>query len=55
VIRLDVQLAQAKTELQQAQVRSEFAYLVLGRDGVNARVEFPAAEKFLAEIRQLRP
>ncbi len=54
VIRLDAQLAQAKTELQQAQVRSEFAYLVLGRDCVNACVELPSAEKLLAEIRRLR-
>jgi hypothetical protein len=54
LIRLDARLAQANNELQQAQVRSEFAHLVLGRECVAAGFEPPQAAKLLAEVRRLR-
>jgi molecular chaperone DnaK (HSP70) len=54
LIRLDARLAQARTELQQSQVRADFAHLVLGRDCVNAGFEPPQAWKHIAEIRRLR-
>ena len=54
-IRLDALLAQANTELQQAQAQSDFAHLVLGRECVNAGFEPPNAQKFVAEIRNLQP
>jgi molecular chaperone DnaK len=54
VIRLDARMAQAKTELQQAQACSDFALLVLGRDCSNAGMALPEAEKLLAEIQRLR-
>ena len=54
-IHLDARVARAKTELQQASVRSDFAYLVLGRDCVNAGFEPPEAGQDVARIRRLRP
>jgi molecular chaperone DnaK len=54
VIRLDARLAQAKTELQQAEVHADFAHLVLGRDCVNAGFEPPNAKQYIAEIHTLR-
>jgi molecular chaperone DnaK len=54
LIRLDARLAQAKNELQQTQVRSDFAHLVLGRDCVSAGFEPAEARKLLADIRRLR-
>ncbi len=54
MIRLDARLAQARTELQQSQVRADFAHLVLGRECANAGFEPPQAWKQLAEIRRLR-
>jgi molecular chaperone DnaK len=53
-IRLDARLAQAKAELQQLQVRSDFAYLVLGRECVTAGVEPPQSRQYIAEIRRLQ-
>jgi molecular chaperone DnaK len=55
MIRLDARLAQAKNELQQVQVRFDFAHLVLGRDCVEAEIDIAEARKILAEIRRLRP
>ena len=54
VIHLDARLAQANNELQQAQVRSDFAHLVLGRECVAAGFEPAQAAKLLAEIRRRR-
>ena len=54
-IRLDAGLAQAKAELQQVQVRSDFAHLVLGRECVTAGIEPPEARQCIAEIRRLQP
>jgi molecular chaperone DnaK len=53
-IRLDARLAQAKNELQQMQVRFDFAHLVLGRECVEADLDLTEARKILAEIRRLR-
>ncbi len=52
-IRLDALLAQANDLWQQAQVQSDFAHLVLGRDCVQAGFEPPGARKLVAEIRKL--
>jgi molecular chaperone DnaK len=54
-IRLDARLAQAKAELQQVQVRSDFAHLVLGRECVNTGIDLPEARRYIAEIRRLQP
>ncbi len=54
LIRLDARLAQSRTELQQSQVRTDFAHLVLGRECVTAGFEPPQAWKYIAEIRRLR-
>jgi molecular chaperone DnaK len=53
-IPLEAQLVQAKTELQEAQSRVDFAYLVLGRDCASAGFEPPGAQTYLAEIHALR-
>jgi hypothetical protein len=53
-IRLDARLAQAKAELQEVQVRSDFAHLVLGRECVTAGIEPPEARQYIAEIRRLQ-
>ena len=53
-IPLEAQLVQAKTELQEAQLRVDFAYLVLGRDCASAGFEPPGAQMYLAEIHALR-
>lgn len=54
VVRLDASLAQAKAESQQAQVRADFAHLVLGRECANAGLAPTEAGEILAEIRRLR-
>lgn len=54
ILRADAQLAQARTELQQAQVRCDFALLVLGRDCAGAGFCPPGVEKELQEIQHLR-
>jgi molecular chaperone DnaK (HSP70) len=54
VIRFDAQLAQAREQLRQSQIRADFAYLTLGRDCVSAGLAIPTAEKTIAEIRRLR-
>lgn len=54
IIRLDAQLAQARTEQKQKQVRADFARLVLGRECINAGFCPPRLEPDVQEIRQLR-
>jgi molecular chaperone DnaK len=54
LIRRDARLAQTRNELHQAEIRADFAHLVLGRDCVSTGFEPPEARKLLAEIRQLR-
>jgi len=54
IIRLDAALSQARTLLQQNQVRSDFAYLVLGRECANVGCCPPGAERAFGEIQQLR-
>jgi molecular chaperone DnaK len=49
-IRLDALLAQAKTEVQQAQTQADFALLVLGRECVQAGFEPPNSRQLMAEI-----
>jgi molecular chaperone DnaK len=53
-LRLDAALSQARDECQQAQTRSQFAYLVLGRDCAGAGFSPPGSETEIQEIRQLQ-
>jgi molecular chaperone DnaK (HSP70) len=53
-IRLDAALSQARDECQQAETRSQFACLVLGRDCVGAGFCPPGTEREVQEIRQLQ-
>ena len=53
-IRLDAELLQANTELQQAQKRRDFAHLVLGRECANSTIHPPGTDREIQEIRQLQ-
>ena len=53
-IRLEADVSQAKTELQQAQVRSNFAWLVLGRECVGNDFHPGQVDKEVQEIRRLQ-
>ena len=53
-IQLEAGLSRAKTELQQVQVRSDFAHLVLGRESVAAGFDAAGLEDRIEEIRQLQ-
>jgi len=53
-ISAEALLAQARTERQQAQSRSDFAHLVLGRDCIDAGFIPPGADNDAREIRHLR-
>jgi molecular chaperone DnaK len=53
-LRLDAALSQARDECQQAQTRSQFAYLVLGRECPSAGFSPPGSEAEIQEIRQLQ-
>jgi molecular chaperone DnaK len=53
-MQADARLAQAKAALQQAQVRADFAHLVLGRDLANAGLTLPGLERQAQEITALR-
>jgi len=52
-LRLDAALVQAKAECQQAEVRSQYAHLALGRDCVGAGFLVPGVDREIQEIRQL--
>jgi molecular chaperone DnaK len=54
LLQADARLASAKTELQQAQVRADFALLALGRDCVAAGICPPGVEPFVEEVHGLR-
>jgi molecular chaperone DnaK len=54
VFQLDARLAQARSKLQQTQLRLDFAHLVLGRECVAAGFEPPETQRAFAEIRRLR-
>ena len=54
VIRLDALLAQARTRLNEAQTRADFAHLVLGRECVSTGFRPPNMEHEIKEIQQLQ-
>jgi len=52
-LRLDVALSQARDECQQAEVRCQFAFLVLGRECVQAGFFPPGTQSQAQEIREM--
>jgi molecular chaperone DnaK len=52
MIRFDAALSQARAAVHQAQVKSDFAHLALGRDCVRAGLSSPALDRDLDEIRR---
>ena len=53
-LRLDAQIAQLKTELQQVQMQAVFAHLVLGRECMAASVHPPGTDEEIEEIQRLQ-
>ena len=52
--QFDIALSQAKLESQQAEVRSQFAHLALGRECINASFYPPGVENEIDEIEKLQ-
>jgi molecular chaperone DnaK (HSP70) len=53
-LRLEANLSQVKTELQQVQTQTDFAHLVLGREFVAAGLRPPGSDREIQQIQNLQ-